>query len=186
VTRHSDRDQATEATSRDVSRGERRQVAYLAIIAVATYAGLAGLRLASPPLAPRVNVRWGSVSTEQRRQIERQLSLVAPQHLEGTTWAYDLANPSAGGIDALVHHAAVEDTHGIDRATGTIATDARRGSTRIGRYPLGAWVDSEPIAWLAPGCLWAALLSGIWLALNRRSARHGTIRHIPGSIRSSS
>ena len=86
-------------------------------------------------------------------------------------------------VNALVHHPAVEDTHGINRQTGRVEPNAPRGATRLGSYPLGAWVDSEPVAWLGLCSGWATLLSAAWLVFSRHSARHGTIPNTPASSR---
>src|SRR5688572_20478787 len=144
-----------------------------------------GVRMASPDLAPRVNVRWApEVSTEQRATLERRFQLVSPAHVEGSTWTYDLRDPSAANVNALIAHPAVEDTHGINRQAGAVEPDAPLGTTSVDSSLVGAWAASEPIAWLGVMSLWATLLSGVWLAFSRRSARHGTSPSTPASNRS--
>ena len=157
----------------------------LALVSVAVFAALNGLRLAAPPLAPRVNIRWAAgVSPDERVAIERRFSLQAPQHLEDTTWAYDLVDPSRVSVRALIGHQAVADTHGIDREDAVVAAEAAAGTTRVGSAPLLEWAVAEWVRWLAVGALWTALLSGLWLASTRRTATPGTTPHTPDATQS--
>lgn len=142
-----------------------RVVRRLAVGCILVFAVIVCMRFMSPPHAPRVNIRWAdSVSAERRLSIEGALHLVAGQRLEGMTWAYDLADPSASVIEALIRHPSVEDTHGLDRRRGVVADDAARGSTRVGGSRMGTWIESRPVDWLAAWSLWSALISGAWLA----------------------
>ena len=162
--------------------GERRQVRHLAIASLIIFAIVSGIRVASPALAPRVNVRWApEVSAEQRAPLERSFQLASPTYVEGSTWTYDLSDPSAANIKALIAHPAVEDTHGIDRQAGVVAADTPPGTTRVDSALVGAWATSEPIAWLGLASMWAMLLSWGWLAFNRHSARRGTNPSTPVS-----
>ena len=157
-----------------LSAREYRQVRYLALTSAAILSTVVTMRMTLPELAPRVNVRWApGVSAGERATLERRFNLVLPAHTEGSTWTYDLGDPSPAMVTALVHHPAVEDTHGINRQAGIVETDAARGTTRVGSYPLGAWVEWEPVAWLGLGSGWATLLAFAWLVINRRSATHG-------------
>jgi hypothetical protein len=169
-----------------LSAREHRQVRYLALTSAAILLAVVTMRLTLPEMAPRVNVRWASgVSAGERAILERRFSLVLPAHAGGSTWTYDLGDPSPAMVTALVHHPAVEDTHGINREAGVVETDAARGTTRVGSYPLGAWVESEPVGWLGLGSGWAALLSFAWLLINRHSATHGMTPSTPASTQSS-
>jgi hypothetical protein len=164
---------------------EHRAVTYAAFLGIAVFAVLTGVRLTEPALAPRVHVRWAAgVSQEERGGHERRFRLVEPQNLEGTTWAYDLGDPSPGNVSALVQHIAVEDTHWIDRQAGVVAVDAPSGTTRLGSYALGTWVALEPVGWVAAVSLWIALLSGIWLVVTGRSATRERSPRTPASTES--
>jgi hypothetical protein len=148
-----------------------RQVRRLAVAGLVLSAGLGGVRAVSPDTAPRVRVRWDmNVSNEQRTNLERQFRLLASEHVEETTWAYDLADPSPAAVMALVQHPAVADTHAIDRSTGTIDGDAPRGTVRLGSYPLGEWVESRAATWVLVWSVWTSVLSGAWLAFSGRNA----------------
>lgn len=88
--------------------------AFTSIVAVAGVA----LALFLPVPAVVVNVRWTeAVTTAQRREIERTLSLSDGERVEETTWRYTLQDHSPANIRALVEHDAVADTHRIDRAS---------------------------------------------------------------------
>jgi hypothetical protein len=169
-----------------LSDRERRQVWHLTLASLAIAVAVGGIRLSVPEWAPRVNVRWApDVTEEQRIALEQNFALAMPTFVEGTTWTYDLGDPSPAKVNALVHHPAVEDTHGIDRRAGVVNADAPRGTTRTGSYPLGAWVASETVAWVGLCAAWAVVLSCAWLAFTRHSARRGTSLSTPASIRSS-
>jgi hypothetical protein len=166
-----------------VSR-ERTQVRHLAIASVVILVIVSGLRMAAPQLAPRVNVRWApGVSDEQRVAAERTFRLVSPTHVEDSTWTYDLSDPSAENIKALVAHAAVEDTYGINRQDGVVEPDAPRGTTWVESSAIGAWAASEPVAWVGLISMWATLLSCVWLVFNRYIATPGTSPSTPASSR---
>jgi hypothetical protein len=159
-------------------------VRLLAVASLVILVIVGGLRMASPQLAPRVNVRWTpDLSTEQRAALERRFHLVSPAHVEGSTWTYDLSDPSPANVNALVDHPAVEDTHGIDRQAGLVEADAPQGTTWVDSSLLAAWSASAPIAWLGVLSLWATLLSWAWLGFNRRSARRETNPSTPASSR---
>lgn len=152
-----------------------RGVRHLALASVLVFTCAAGVRLTTPPLAPRVNLRWApGVSDGMRIDLERQFQLVAGRRLDGPTWAYDLADPSPAVVGALIRHPAVADTHEIDRALGVVSVAAPRGATRLGRHVLGAWVESRPVEWFAEWSLWSALISAVWLASSRRAPAQRT------------
>lgn len=166
--------------------GERTQVRNLAVASVVVLLIFGAVRLAAPQLAPRVNVRWApDVSAEQRVAVERKFHLVSPTQVEGSTWTYDLGDPSRANVTALIADAAVEDTYGINRRAGVVEPDAPRGTTWVESSAIGAWAASWPIAWVGLIAMWATLLSCVWLAFNRRTATHGTTPSTPASSRSS-
>jgi len=72
-------------------------------------------------LQPRgyINVRWmPQLADDARLRVERRYSLADGVALDERTWRYTLEDPSAATVLALIHEAAVEDTHGVDRLTG--------------------------------------------------------------------
>ncbi len=155
---------------RDVSR-DRRQVGALALASMLVLAFTGYLDVfVAPAFAPRVYVRWrGGVSDTARAQNERQLKLLAGEPYEGTTWAYDLADPSAQAIGAIVAHPSVEDTGNIDRVRLTVIDDTRFGRTRI-HGGLSRWRDAPLVPWLIRLASSFLLLSGLWLGTTGRPA----------------
>ncbi|MEO2195808.1 MAG: hypothetical protein ABGY72_06920 [bacterium] len=83
--------------------------------------------LSSAATEPRIHVRWAaSVSDGERRTHEVDLGLERPVRNNRNTWRYSMRDTSNTTVGRLLASPAVEDTHGIDRATGTVlgATDA--------------------------------------------------------------
>lgn len=72
-----------------------------------------------------VNIRWsGSVDDVARRTREAKYHLAEGVRRDGNTWRYDLQDRSASNVRRLLSDAAVEDTHGIDRETAQLASEA--------------------------------------------------------------
>jgi hypothetical protein len=74
-------------------------------------------------LSPRayVNVRWVTdLSLDRRRGLEQRHSLRDGVPLDERTWRYTLEDQSVANVVALMQDASVEDTHGVDRATGRV------------------------------------------------------------------
>lgn len=68
-----------------------------------------------------VNVRWaGGVDEARRRTVEERYQLGEGVALDATTWRYVLGDASIANVIALIQDPAVEDTHGVDRATGVV------------------------------------------------------------------
>lgn len=68
-----------------------------------------------------VNVRWAAGLPEaDRHQLESRYRLLDPEYREGATWRYRVHNLPDEEIRALLREPAVEDTHGLDRETGTL------------------------------------------------------------------
>jgi hypothetical protein len=154
-----------------------RQVAMLAVASALTLAAIGLLDVFVPPSrAPRVNIRWADgVSDAARIEIERQLKLVAGEHLEATTWTYDLADPSQQAIAAIVTHAFVADTHHIDRSRRILSADAPLGRTRI-RGGLSRWRDVATAPWLMRFVASVLVVAGLWLATTGRRGPTGARR----------
>ena len=133
-------------------------------------AGILWLRSSvPPPLAPRVHVRWvDGISEAQRTALERQFSLVERRHREGSTWEYDLANPSTSTIQALVGEPAVDDTHYIDRANSRVTADAPIGTTLLPQRAAAGWIHSSLFDWFVSYCAASLLMSAVWLASSPR------------------
>lgn len=69
-----------------------------------------------------INVRWApGLDVAARRRLEDGYGLVEGVHREETTWRYVLKISSPENVLALVKDPAVQDTHGVDRQTGTRA-----------------------------------------------------------------
>ena len=67
---------------------------------------------------PRVHVRWRDAVTDSERQArEANYGLAAGQVVEGTTWRYEIRDPSPQNVEALIRDPLVADTAYIDRAT---------------------------------------------------------------------
>ena len=75
-----------------------------------------------------INVRWASdVAEEQRETLEARYALRDGALREGDTWRYRLDDISPANVLALLDEPAIEDTHGIDRASGELTPDAAAG-----------------------------------------------------------
>ena len=80
-------------------------------------AGPAGRNDAIPN---QINVRWiPEITRGQRSSVEQLLGLDSGQFVEGTTWTYDLLNPTQDSLQAIIANQFVEDTHGFSRETLT-------------------------------------------------------------------
>ena len=98
---------------------------------------LAARGLYGPPGA-LVNVRWQpSVDAAERQRLETEWQLVNGVEVSPSTWRYGLTAPSEGRLRAIVAHAAVADTHHIDRQRYTLAPEARRTARRHGLITAG-------------------------------------------------
>jgi len=155
-------------TAKNASR-DLRQVAALALSSILVLAFMAYLEMFVPSaLAPRVYVRWkADVSEAARGQSERELKLVAGEHSEGTTWAYDLTDDSPQAIRALVRHRFVEDTGNIDREHLTVVDDSRVGRTRI-HGGLSVLRHSLVATWLNRLAYSFLFLCGLWFVTTGR------------------
>jgi hypothetical protein len=149
---------------------DRRHVVIVASTTTLVLALIGSLNLFSAPsFAPRVHVRWvPGLSDIARAEHERQLKLVAGEHLEGETWAYDLADSSSPGVQAIVGDRSVADTNDIDRARGTVSVDAPNGTTRIGSDALGPLREAPFVPWLTRFAFSLLGLSGLWLLTTGR------------------
>jgi hypothetical protein len=145
---------------------DRGRVLVFAAVSGVMLASSVTIRLSTPsPLAPRVHVRWANdVSDGVRGQLEARFGLVAARHREGSTWEYDLSEPSASTIHALLNHPAVADTHYIDRSSGTLVPDAPRGTTLLARRPMSRWVHSPLFDWFIAFWISSFVVSWVWLA----------------------
>jgi hypothetical protein len=69
-----------------------------------------------PAWSVPINVRWKESVTDARRvELERRFRLQDGRHAEGTTWTYQLADPTPINIRALVEHDGVDDTANLNR-----------------------------------------------------------------------
>jgi hypothetical protein len=147
---------------------DARVVARCAAWSALILAAAIAVRATPSPHAPRVNVRWADAVEEQdRERFERQLQLRQSVHQGGTTWSYDLADPSAPRVRALLSHPAVADTHHIDRKTGAISLDAPRGTTLVRDDFIARWRDSPVLYWILLLSASMTFVSMAWLTLAR-------------------
>jgi hypothetical protein len=158
----------------EAHRRDERGVRILAIAGALLLALTVLIRALVPgAAAPRVNIRWAAALTDpERRDLERELRLLDGERLDGTTWAYDLGDPSPVTVQAIVVHPSVADTHYIDRANGTVAVDAPAGRTRI-RGGLSIVRDALIFAWLQRFSAAVLIICVAWLGVNTR--RRGRI-----------
>ena len=99
--------------------------------AVAAFCLPIAARVVSGPAGARVHVRWeASLDASARQQLEARFHLADGEHLDGTTWRYDLVDPSRDTIRALVRDPAAEDTQHIDRSSFTPDDDTERTARR--------------------------------------------------------
>jgi hypothetical protein len=134
---------------------------------------LAARALAGPPGAV-VHVRWGpAVGAESRQTLEARFRLADGQHVEGSTWRYDLVDPSPENIRDLLSLSAVADTHHIDRPRSVVDAAAVRTGRR---QRLGS---GDVLVLLADGLAVAlAMFAGLlaFLALSETMPALGAIR----------
>ena len=135
-----------------------------------------GLLAITLPLAARslygpsgalVHIRWqSSVDAAERQRLEAAWQLVDGQEVSPATWRYDLTAPATGRLRAIVEHAAVADTHHIDRQRYTLAPETTRTARRHGLITVGGEVAVGLVDRLAT---LLAVLAGLF-ALVRLSA----------------
>ena len=78
-------------------------------------------------LEPRryMKVRWPPVMSQARQaELDRAHHLEAGVQLEGRTWRYLLGDASVDAVLAIMRDPEIEDTHGVDRATGAFMPTA--------------------------------------------------------------
>ena len=148
-----------------LASADRRRVLAFTVFSTIMLLGSGALRVAAPsPFAPRVHIRWaGGIADAQRAELERRFALTEGRRRDADTWEYDLIDVSPSAVRALVGHAAVVDTHYLDRDSGQVAADAPRGSSRLGERWLAGWIHSSLFDWFI--FLWVSslLVSGVWL-----------------------
>ncbi len=128
-----------------------------------------GLLAVTLPLAVRalygppgafVNIRWqAALDAVERQRLETKWQLVDGQEVSPSTWRYDLTDPSEDSLRAIVAHAAVADTHNIDRQRYTVAPEAGRTVRRAGLVTAGGAVAVGLVDRLA---LLLAMLAGLY------------------------
>jgi hypothetical protein len=152
---------------------DHRRILGLAIASLIALVAVAAMWLFVPPaVAPRVNVRWAdAVSEAERWQLESRLQLYAGEQRDGSTWAYDLGDPSWRGVRRLIGDPAVADTHHVNRRFGIVASDAPAGTTRLAGGALTRWRDSTATSWVARVSLSFLIVSTCWLLVTRAQTR---------------
>ena len=91
------------------------------------------------PQGALVHVRWQPfVDATERQRLEAEWQLVEGQEVSPATWRYDLTAPSDGRLRAIIEHAAVADTHYIDRQRYTLTPATPRTARRHGLITVGS------------------------------------------------
>src|SRR5688572_21047024 len=154
----------------------------LALALFCAAAPFAARLLAGPP-GGRVHVRWQAAVDEATRQrLESQYRLTDPERLDEQTWRYDLIDPRADTIRAIVNDAAVADTHDINRGAYTLDPAAVRTSRRQ-RFAAGDALVSVADALSGTLAVFALLLAAIGLA-GHGETRESATRLLGGTLRS--
>jgi hypothetical protein len=116
----------------------RRDAPWIAVVSCAVVMVCLPIiaRLAAGPPGAVVHVRWAdSVDPFARQKLEARFRLADGEQLGGSTWRYDLLDPSRGNIRGLVREPAVADTQHIDRSGFTLIDTTR--TARRGRIAHG-------------------------------------------------
>ena len=125
---------------------------------------LAARGLYGPPGA-WVHIRWEpSVEVAERQRFETAWQLDAGQEVSPSTWRYDLTAPSEASLRTIVQHAAVADSHYIDRERYTLAPEAVRSARRHGWITIGGTFAVGLVDRLA---LLLAMLAGLCVLVMR-------------------
>ena len=101
-----------------------------------------------------------------RQRLEAQFRLADGERLDDSTWRYDLIDPSADNIRALITNAAVADTHHIDRPYYALAETAVRTTRRIRFAQFGSLIVTASDVVCVLGASLAILLT--FALLSRR------------------
>ncbi len=144
-------------------------------------AGL-GVLLAYPLLngspAHHVHVRWKpGLTAYERHGYERALRLRERGGDNQRSFGYDLVDPSAGNIQAILEHPAVEDTHDLDRRTLSVSPSAPITASRTGylwRWRAERWLPAV-VALGVTGIAAGLLLFVPWSVLAGQAGRAGAL-----------
>ena len=135
------------------AKGIRQRLVALAVVTAGfiAFSALSAviLSIVLPSHPVRIHVRWGPDVTEPRqRDLERQFQLIDGRPVDGTTWAYQLAEPSAANIRALVQHRDVDDTAYLHRTRfrPAFAVDRPR---QVRVYSIGLGILGAALLFLA-------------------------------------
>jgi hypothetical protein len=102
---------------------------------------VAWTRLADPPHAPAINIRWAPAASDAlQRQREQALGLTRTQTEGERTWRYELSRTDPDALRAIVKDQLVEDTQGIDRRAFALLDP-----------PRASWASRVVIPLPAPG-----------------------------------
>ena len=93
------------------------------------------------PLA-QVHIEWRDISESDRVLLEQRFALTEATRLEGSRWSYVPTDVSPDRLLAIVNHAAVADTNGINRRTFTISDTPPLTSRRGGLLEPPPWIAS--------------------------------------------
>lgn len=106
------------------------------VCAVAAVSLPIAARVVAGPRGAIIDIRWQEATdTAARQQLEARFRLTDRLHLGGTTWQYDLVNPSRDILQAIVTHPDVDDTQDIDRVRFALNNADR--TSRRSRFAAG-------------------------------------------------
>ena len=136
------------------------QIRALTLGLLAVTLPLAARGLYGPPGA-LVHVRWQpNVDAAERQRLETEWQLIDGQEVSPFTWRYDLTAPTEGRLRTIIHHAAVADTHHINRPRYTLAPEAQPTARRHGLISLGGAFAVGLVDRLA---VFLAMLAGLYV-----------------------
>jgi hypothetical protein len=138
----------------------------LAAVAVANLAWFGAKAATNTSVAPTIHVQWRpGVSDRERTALERELTLIPQLDEQQHVVAYELVDSSPENIERLVHHAAVLDTHEIDRDEYALSAAVPQGNTQrwLAHRALSPGAVSV-LDWLLPASLGVCLVVVRYLA----------------------
>ena len=160
------------AANMDAARTEGRTTAWSPVPLTTDQSRPHWVKLADPQ-EPIVYVRWRlNVSDEARHRVETEHGLRLVGDIEKRAGKYDARGANARTLGALIRDPAVQETSGIDRATGALI-DRRPWSARLLQYVVLPGDGLRPLfVGLLYYVLWLLPVAAAWLcggSISRRT-----------------
>lgn len=141
-----------------------------AALTLAALLALAAALVEVTIIQPRVSVRWrDDLGAADRSVLEARYRLQSGQHVEGTTWRYELLDRSRDNVGALVRDPTAVDTGDIDRPRFEAPAREIRVSIHRARFFIGP--APSQLVQLQSLLLFAAGLAALWGAGAAESRR---------------